>query len=99
MQGVRYAVEEFCERVVKSAAITLRADVSNITDRFFCYVERKPHLRKQYMQLRRRMGTLALNSQIGRWIKMHFDLRNAGTATEPASSLIESYTRYRRRRR
>ena len=98
MQGVRFEVEEFCERVIEDASITLRADVSNITDRFFCHVERKHHLRSQYLRLRRKMTNGPLNSQIGRWIKGHFHLRNAGTCSEPASSLVESYTMYKRRR-
>lgn len=98
MQGVRFEVEEFCERVVSDAAMTLRADVSNITDRFFCHVERKHYLKKPYLRMRRQMGKIALNSQIGRWIKVHFHLRSAGTATEPASSLIESYTKYKRKK-
>ena len=86
-------VKRFCEKV--AGDFEVGDDVTHVTDRFFKHVEDR-YLEAYKLLVQTVGGTLSLNSQIGRWIKDHYQLGNIDVVPARQSKLIRAYTTHSR---
>lgn len=73
--------------------ITTQQIDCDITDRFFCFVQKNRVWMKNYLETIAETGNLqVVNSQIAQYISKHYNLQNNGVEIEnPNSILIQSY--------
>jgi hypothetical protein len=87
-------IGEFCQMVTEG--FDPHEDWERVTDNFFMHIEEHTELLKEYHALADVLGTTQLNSQIGRWIKLHYGLESVAFPMKPKSGLIKAYTSLRR---
>lgn len=87
-------VSAFCQSVAREFKIG--DDVTDITDRFFEFIEKNDSLIKDYKELEIVLGRHRLNIMIGRWVKEYYDLKNIEFVPARRSSLIQAYTTHSR---
>jgi hypothetical protein len=87
-------VSAFCQNVER--VFKIGEDVSDVTDRFFEFVENNAQLLAEYRDLESVLGRHRLNIMIGRWIKDYYGLENIKFVPAKRSSLIQAYTSHRR---
>jgi hypothetical protein len=88
-------IESFAQKVITSG-FRDEEPVTDITLRFFLWIENHPDIRRDYDGLKERWGQWQLNAKIGRWIKEHYRLVNGPIVNAPKSSLIKAYTTHSR---
>jgi hypothetical protein len=81
-------LDEFSKKVLNKFS-------DNITDRVFLMIQKDEELMQEYRALLKRgKDQHAINSHLGKKIRMVFNLYNAGRCNDPESTLIQSYERH-----
>ena len=71
-----------------------REDVTDITDHFFLFIEFSKKLATRYEALVSSEGKHAVNLELGKLIKVKYNLGNIIRNHRPISTLIKSYMRH-----
>lgn len=89
-----HVIAVFCSRVADG--FDAKSNWENVTDRFFMRIEQNDEHIESYKSLVESFGKGRLNSYIGRWIKLHYNLEPLKLMSSPQSRLITAYTSFRK---